>query len=152
MILKAGTYRFNDELFSFPPITDTDNRINYYFDFVVPDGDTTNNYIGISYYLYRNNYYVIYLFGTLHDDFDIAYYNGTWEFGQTMSLTTDVSVDDTFGTWFISSTNYNEVNAKPLAEITYNGETIAQLNAGETCTLKCAGLPMETDIIVKVNG
>ena len=41
---------------------------------------------------------------------------------------------------------------KPLAEITYNGETIAQLNAGETCTLKCAGLPMETDIIVKVNG
>ena len=40
---------------------------------------------------------------------------------------------------------------KPLAEITYNGETIAQLNAGETCTLKCAGLPMETDIIIKIN-
>lgn len=47
----------------------------------------------------------------------------------------------------------NEINAPSyLAEITYNGETIAQLNAGETCTLTCANLPMETDIIVKVNG
>ena len=48
--------------------------------------------------------------------------------------------------------NSAEVNPPSyLAEITYNGETIAQLNAGETCTIKCAGLPMETDIIIKIN-
>ena len=51
----------------------------------------------------------------------------------------------------IANTNYNEVNAKPLAEITYNGETIAQLNAGETCTIKCEEKRMITDIVIKIN-
>ena len=45
----------------------------------------------------------------------------------------------------------NGIVTKPLAEITYNGETIAQLNAGETATLSCKDKKMASDVAVKVN-
>lgn len=59
-------------------------------------------------------------------------------------------VADNIYTTSLTLPNAEEINT-PLATIEYNGQTIAQLNAGETCILKCAGLPMETDIIIKIN-
>lgn len=83
-----------------------------------------------------------------------THWNGDpyWILETPLSFTTsnDVDVDDIVGSWYIANTNYNEVNAKPLAEITYNGETIAQLNAGETATLSCEGMKMASDVVVKV--
>ena len=66
------------------------------------------------------------------------------------TITEDTEVDDTFGTWYIANTNYNEVNKSSLVTIEYNGSTIAQLNAGETATLPCKDLAMVSDVVVKV--
>ena len=37
-----------------------------------------------------------------------------------------------------------------VAEITYNGNTIASPKAGQTVTLKCEGKRMESDVVVEV--
>ena len=152
MILKAGTYRFNDVLTN--PTENVELAIDYTFDGV----ECSKLVYGVV-----NEQVILQVF---IGEQGIALYVGSWQDLTGLNITddeirlftftADTEVNDTFGTWYIANTNYNEVNGivetKPLAEITYNGETIAQLNAGETCTLKCAGLPMETDIIVKVNG
>ena len=39
---------------------------------------------------------------------------------------------------------------QPTATITYNGSTIATLNGGQTATLRCAGMNMESDVVVEI--
>jgi hypothetical protein len=70
---------------------------------------------------------------------------------ETINVLNDTEVSDIFGVWYIANTNYNEVNAKPLATITYNGQVIASLNAGETATLSCKDKKMASDVVVKVD-
>lgn len=72
---------------------------------------------------------------------------------QRFTIPKDLKVIKEIGNWIIENSNYNEVNppTKSIAEITYNGETIAQLNAGETATLSCKGKKMASDVVVKVN-
>ena len=57
--------------------------------------------------------------------------------------------------WLLENTEAVEHEDTPStshsAEITYNGETIAQLNAGETATLSCKDKKMASDVVVKVN-
>lgn len=180
MILKAGTYRFNNVIdfssieplfvsildnftyaeyikfdvdidgnmtfdgFGFSKIpADNGYQIRMSYDNAISQGSSSNNALPV----YSDIEYGDFVQGWLGEAlFDIP--NSRL---QTHTLTQDTEVDDTFGTWYISSTNYNEVNAKPLAEITYNGETIAQLNAGETATLSCEGKKMVSDVVVKVN-
>ena len=145
MILKAGTYRFNDVIES-NGISVSDGV--YYIQFIS---------IGILFnrfrFLMTNGSYDISFRGDDDDADDV--YNSIMGWSQPefqiVTLETDQTVDDAFGTWFIPNTNYNEVNASPLATITYNGETIAQLNAGETATLSCEGMKMASDVVVKVN-
>jgi hypothetical protein len=62
-------------------------------------------------------------------------------------LSTDSSTVDY---WLSEYTEAVDV-ATHIAEITYNGETIAQLNAGETATLPCKDNKMASDVVVKVN-
>ena len=62
----------------------------------------------------------------------------------------DQEVDNIVGAYFIANTNYNEVNKSSLATITYNGQVIASLNAGETATLSCNGKKMVSDVVVKI--
>ena len=160
MILKAGTYRFNDVPTETYPLTQS-------FDFtliVTYDGEVSEEaYTGIVTELIDDGYYriaatfstgyiAIYLNPVPDYEFAEMYANG-WMGGSAPSvrIDKDTEVADDFGTWFIESTNYNDVNAKPLAEITYNGETIAQLNSGETATLSCEGKKMASDVVVKVN-
>jgi hypothetical protein len=176
MILKAGTYRFNDVLNIDSDITCAINvtapllmealgddvpfiSIETRNELWSDDGNTLLGGSGLLYGITEDRKFQVYGFveafdwnGWLSNWYTSSMgVNITDEMLQTHTLPADQEVDDTFGTWYISNTNYNEVNAKPLAEITYNGETIAQLNAGETATIKCAGLPMETDIIIKIN-
>lgn len=158
MILKAGTYRFNDVLnvvdglvfgeivwLPIEPLT------------FEAEGNTVSiSTVGIP-VIYNNGKATLFAQGVIGEmsvPSITLYIDGEWQLSdiQTYTITEDVEVDDTYGTWYIANTNYNEVNATPLATIEYNGETIAQLNAGETAILKCEGLPLETDIIVKVNG
>ena len=63
----------------------------------------------------------------------------------------DTSYLDDFSAWLELNASKIEEETKPLAEITYNGETIAQLNAGETATLSCKDKKMVSDVVVKVN-
>lgn len=157
MILKAGTYRFNDvlnvvdglvfdELVWLPiePLT-----------FEAEGKTATISSVGIP-VIYNNGKASLFAQGVIGEisiPSITPYIDGEWRLPdiQTHTITEDVEADDIIGTWYIASTNYNEVNAKPLAEITYNGETIAQLNAGETATLSCKDKKMVSDVVVKVN-
>lgn len=161
MILKAGTYRFNDVLGYEGLIADA-YEFNFIGTFIEPNISFTkvtvlHNPVGLDYLdinFYQSTGEIIENPRFIDTDGEAIWNDeALGEPREAPSLTIpEQEVDDIWGAYFIKYSNYNEVNAKPLAEITYNGETIAQLNAGETCTLKCAGLPMETDIIVKVNG
>lgn len=128
---------------------------NHYFsiegEFIV--GGTTYNTIHCSNYWSSDNYptkIVFSKYNTSEGTIPI-WENGTVVYTYAFEIASYV-VEDKYDANAIAwlKENTEEVNL-PLAEITYNGQTIAQLNAGETCTLKCAGLPMATDIIVKIN-
>ena len=147
MILKAGTYKLNNTLVDFP--------IEQHDGTTIISGDIVYN--DEHYPLFQatsiNNLSAVVLGKEFDDENLLFLYKNGFIVDTPVYITFvhDIDCHDVIGAWFITNTNYNEVNAKPLAEITYNGETIAQLNTGETCTLKCAGLPMETDIIIKIN-
>jgi len=188
MILKAGTYRFNEVLVDFPTvslediyntscviITEQGLKITYDDTNVVFNqllaqhttvsaGAETNNVNAITIDALDSSEGYLYSYQSADNE-----YKG-WQVNTPVYITivNDITVYDHLDdnnlseediplcnvlayNFIIINTNYNEVNAKPLAEITYNGETIAQLNAGETCTIKCAEKRMITDIIVKIN-
>lgn len=111
--LKAGTYRFNDVIESYG-ISVTDDV--YYIQFI-SNGISFNRFR----FLTTNDSYDISFRGDDYDADDL--YNSIvgWnqpEF-QTVTFATDQDVDDTFGTWYISNTNYNEVNGpSPTDSIT----------------------------------
>lgn len=160
MILKAGTYRFNDVLVDFPPYNES----------------LTGNLCEVPFVYDGANYGVMYAFSltistimaeTLHFFVDVntetsveiyttQYNNGVATDASKgyvvstpveITITADTEVTDTFGTWYIANTNYEETY---LATIEYNGQTIAELNAGETATLSCEGKKMVTDLSVKI--
>lgn len=147
MILKAGTYRFNDVLTDFPNIIyNVDVSVTFN---VTGEGQTiefkgfyVNAGILFDYLMEDDTYFTSYNFEKAVWETDIL---------QLHTITADTEVDDTFGTWYITNTNYNEVNATPIATIEYNGQTIAELNAGETATLSCEGKKMLTDLVIKIN-
>jgi hypothetical protein len=183
MLLKAGTYRFNDVLTGFVENKEVlYSGLNYTFEakagvtrncigFRLYSGDEITTYDdGVTSTVSGQSLYHTWVGGNnsvgyRNGNTTIADANGNilqsrdfsneWVDGQNINITADTEVDDTFGTWYIANTNYNEVNGivetKPLAEITYNGETIASLNAGETATLSCEGKKMVSDVVVKVN-
>lgn len=166
MILKAGTYRWNDVL----TYQGFDLDDEFSFNFVIGDSTSTAQCTGIQLFVTDGD---IFIDGYLPDfTHPSPYENGYWhetymDMMKTVTLETDQTVsvlgyeDDEeylneiipeFIKFFIANTNYNEINAPSyLAEITYNGETIAQLNAGETATLSCEGKKMVSDVVVKVD-
>lgn len=82
---------------------------------------------------YMNGY--DYGFSFISEGFDFQ----TIDFGTEPQI---VSVD--FYNWF------TENATQPSASITYNGSTIASLFGGDRATLKCAGMMMESDVVVEV--
>ena len=87
----------------------------------------------------------------------ILVFGNSWvnETFKTVTLESDQTVNnEDFATWF--KTNYTlqaeEEAPTETVEITYNGEVIATLTAGQTATLKCAGMKMLSDVVAKVIG
>lgn len=70
-------------------------------------------------------------------------------YGQTITFTEEQEVDDDFYAWFTANAN-EVVEETPIASIQYNGQTIASLMGGQKATLACAGMKMETDVVVEV--
>ena len=163
-IIKAGTYRFNDVIVDSPNNNGDDvflyNDLPFTCTLTNPYGTFTGYCTGIK----AQNHYIdgaeIYynletiepptpLIDVPNSDFNV--YRDSWsiDYGETfqvITVTADTEVTDEFATWF--SANTEEV--KPIATITYNGETIANLNAGQTATLKCKGMNMATDVVVEI--
>lgn len=64
------------------------------------------------------------------------------EGGNIVTIPEDSEVSEEFGVWFAA-------NAKPLSAIViYNGKNITTLIRGETATLKCEGMTMESDVVI----
>lgn len=88
-------------------------------------------------------------------EYDEAYYhdeNGRiWnnEAYKTITFEGEQSVSQQFVDWLKSNAT-EVVEDKPLATITYNGSTIASILGGQKATLKCAGMTMESDVVVDV--
>jgi N-acetylneuraminic acid mutarotase len=79
---------------------------------------------------------------------------GVWDvdsFGEgvkTIDFGTDPqTVSNEFYGWMIANAERQD---PPAATITHNGETIAELDPGQTATLKCAGMKMAGDVVVRV--
>lgn len=159
MIIKAGTYRFNDELIGYPPV-------ETYFAFTPAygtswgmiryghDPETSWNFL-----TFGSGLTVVYSYEAFEEEGVPKGWLGEFhgiinEELQTHTIA-EQEVDDTFGTWYIANTNYNEVNGiveeTPLATIEYNGQVIASLNAGEKATIPCSQYTMSKDLVVKVN-
>lgn len=80
--------------------------------------------------------------GTGNDDFK--------GFGQTINFGTEPqTVSAEFYNWLTENAN-PVIEETPVASIQYNGSTIASLFGGQTATLKCAGMTMESDVVVEV--
>lgn len=123
MILKAGTYRFNDVLNA--PNTNILQEIAFTSRFVVEEMGIDSLMTFSSMYVpsdastfFLDGYCIsvdpIFDLGgyEMSGDMDFTFYNGGWELNSVKSITfsEDTAVDDAFGNWYIANTNYNEVN------------------------------------------
>ena len=63
---------------------------------------------------------------------------------KTIDFGTEQTVSTEFYNWLIANAT------QPMASITHNGEVIASLFPGQTATLKCAGMKMDSDVVVSV--
>ena len=76
-------------------------------------------------------------------DYGFSFISEGFDF-QTIDFGTEPQiVSDEFYEWLIA-------NATKATTITYNGSTIASLFGGDRATLKCAGMMMESDVVVEV--
>lgn len=162
MLIKAGTYRFNDVL-SAPssPNAVIEQTVNFNVDVENVLGDgleytafCTSIHVesaGVSLYVssvipenadLSNKQYALYFFE------DVGYGVGWLPYYgdkvQTITIPKDTDTTDEFGVWFTANTN------PAAASIQYSGATIVSLFPGQTATLKCGGLDMESDVVVEV--
>ena len=73
-------------------------------------------------------------------------------YGQTITVTADTDVDDTFASWFEANTT-QVTDSTPAVEITYK-DTVITLNAGQTARLHNAdgsAFGFEEDLVIKAN-
>ena len=68
---------------------------------------------------------------------------------KTITITEDTDVSDKFGVCFTANVD-PVVEETPVASVSYNGETVISLTAGQNATLACAGKIMEADMVVEV--
>ena len=163
MILKAGTYRFNDVLVDIPHLGNGENWFSFPCSgrIVLPDYNVDSTFTATDIGFVDGKFVELYVsdiqpnlwgytFPTAKSIYGSDGFIDNGIYSQFLTLDVDTEVDDTFGTWYISNTNYNEVNKSSLVTIEYNCSTIAELNAGETATLSCNGFAMASDVVVKV--
>ena len=141
MKLKAGTYRFNPELnidrdiscdinFITPLLTELIGQGMSFVGIELNNevwndkGDLVVGSSGLYYVMDDGDKFVPHCISELNgwDGWLSSWYSGmglnvTDEILQTHTITQDTDVDDTFGTWYIANTNYNEVNS---TEVTFD--------------------------------
>lgn len=125
---------------------------------------STNSYTQMAWFMWSPNF-------LLHYDSDAVYGNGSWrnEADKTITITggADATNPDLIslleangtltkggGSGSTIDVTYNgtkiidSLEVTPPVEVTYNGSTIATLNAGDTKTLQCNGKVMASDVVI----
>lgn len=163
--IKAGTYRFNDVLIN--PATNIESNVNFAVNTDVAgvgsiEAICTNIKVEATIAFTSPNlkYYILSTAPNIglpsEGSYSTVYFaegdEWTETLGgsslQTITIPYDQDVSDEFEPWFTANTKRE--GAEPAATITYNGETIATLNGGQSATLKCKGKKMESDVVVDV--
>lgn len=110
------------------------DTLEYYVNYTDPSAGLDNNWV----WVYENN----------------EWNNSIGEALKTIDFGTEPqTVSAEFYEWLKeNAVSPDAEEEKPLAAITYNGTIIATLNGGQTATLKCAGMTMESDVVVEMRG
>lgn len=134
MLIKAGTYRFNDVLTELESGQGFQQSIN--LTITVTEGDVTGTFYVSKITILKGDY-----FGLIYDVYSliidgeeqlgggvlssVAYSSEdkVWAVSQTHTITEDTEVADDFGTWYIANTDYNTVNGgegeeTPITDLT----------------------------------
>lgn len=174
MATIKGKWRFYDTLER--PAFEIDEHVNFEFRFTHWVGDEERAAIGKGDRIYTERVssgdpqwslrynYTVYIDGESSEDPPveaIAVYGGgnknAWLYyvGEDIGYHivdfgyTGQTVSDEFHEWFTANA-VEVVEETTAATITYNGSIIASLFGGQTATLKCAGMKMESDVVVEV--
>lgn len=153
----SGVWKFKDVLI-FPTESDINQDVNYNIHLVILEWgiDTTATFksIKVSKVDGRPTDIMCWLTDDLATVFDTEgvqiYSEGSWnvylgEHTQTIDFGTEPqTVSAEFYAWL------TENATQPAATIIYNGSIIATLNGGQSATLKCKGMKMESDVVVDV--
>lgn len=122
-LLKAGTYRFNDVL-TYPSFASEDGT-TFAINFTLPNNDDPSFvFQGMSFLGNEEMYGLGYCTNISTSAYEMMYINMQgWVIPelQTHTITQDTEVDETFGTWYIANTNYNEVNGNGQFSLTFLG-------------------------------
>ena len=143
----TGVWVFNDTLVQstfncvWQDITYTCNGVTYLA--MVDDGDSNSNYIGYSYKTESN----------CQSGADIVWaYTGTWtaESYKTIDFGTEgQAVGSNFYNWLTANATQVESEEETTpTTVTYNGNTLASLESGQTATLHCNGKIMKSDVVI----
>lgn len=159
MLIKAGTYRFNDVLTNGTTNDFTIQAdVNFTTVFTVEEvGEIICNCtkirqdsVGYLEYCVASSVPDMSGMGITYPTFFYVWTGDEWGRGmystscQTIVISENTEVSSEFYEWFTA-------NAKPVvASIHYNGSAIASLVGGDTATLKCKGMKMEDDVVVAV--
>lgn len=163
MATIKGKWRFNDVLTK--PAASFDEAVNFEFaihhawaglaasgigkGFNIKANASTSDIRWALYY----GYDIHYDNGEIYEDTERSVYSATdqaWitadgEEFQTVDFGTEPqTVSEEFYTWLTDNAT------QPSASVQYNGSTIASLFGGAAATLKCAGMKMESDVVVEV--
>lgn len=146
MLLKAGTYRFNDVL-EFP-YNDIEQNINFTMsvtDYAYNTGDYvvycssmtfqgTNHQTGLDCFIDHTVPSSVFDSSPMNMNFEGVWSTTAWGEGiKSVTITEDTEVIDEFGTTFIANTNYNEVNPSlKIGETRLFNNTITGVNESET--------------------
>ena len=150
--IKAGTYRFNDVL---------TQSTNYTVEGAILFNSSVNGETITCNGIYDRSLddwltlaYSVYI-TELGDYMEANVYNDGWytdDFGdgiKTITIPSDSEVSDEFYAWFTANAVSQGADVSTTTVITYKGSTIATLEGGKTATLKCKGMKMESDVVVK---
>ena len=162
MATIKGKWRFNDVLTK--PAASFDEAVNFEFAIHHALAGLAASGIGKGFNIKANvstsdsrwalyyGYDIHYDNGEIYEDTERSVYSVTdqaWitadgEEFQTVDFGTEPqTVSEEFYTWL------TENATQPSASVQYNGSTIAALFGGAAATLKCAGMKMESDVVVE---
>jgi hypothetical protein len=151
--IKAGTYRFNDEITLFS--NDAEYSLEFTSVFIRYQGVDDPKTVKFDGIRFADNGNALMYSGKNDNNNVVRYYvyekvsttglaSGWVGIHHTITLIKEQTVNDAFYEWFTANA------VQVVATINHEGCIISGIKSGQTATLKCAGMQMETDVVVAV--